>query len=187
MYMVNNYIIAFFSLLIFNHNILGQTSNDFKIKIKSISNDTIDYIYLTAFKGYAFSKITEGKSNYLYKKGDGGLTRFCIKIDSSYRQMTSSNTLNLKLNDTIADVWWFLQKYDAPIYRQSNFGHTFGKLSINIKGNVLKIQDVRNNVDLKTNFGTLLFKVIKISPYEIILEDLQNREKHRRYYFKKNY
>lgn len=197
--MTNN-IIIFLSLFISSQSIYCQTNNNFKIKVKAIptntvgyiknkatSTDTIDFIYLTAFKGHVFNKITEGKSNYLYKKGDGGLTRFFGKIDSTNLRFNTSNIFNLKANDTITDVWWFLQKYDAPLYRQSNFGHAFGKLSINTTNNVITIQDVRNNTKPASNFGKLLFKVIKISPYEIILEDLQNKEKSRRYYFVKNY
>lgn len=184
--MLNRFIIILSGLFILSSSIYGQKNDDFKIKIKANPTDTINFMYLQAFRGHVFSKITEGKSNYFYKKGDGGFTRFFYKIDTS-GWLISSNNYNLKPNDTIADVWWFLQKYDASIIRQANFNHTFGKLSINVNSKTIRIQDVRNNTTPKTNFGTLLFKVIKLSPYEIILEDLQNKDKHRRYYFVKNY
>lgn len=197
--MTNHFIIILSGLFILNYSIYSQTNNDFKIKIKAAesqainasnkinSTDTIEFIYLMAFKGYVFSKITEGKSNHFYKKGNGGFTRFFHKIDTSAHWILSTKNYNLKLNDTISDAWWFLQKYDASIIDQANFNHTFGKLLINVSSNIIKIQDIRNNVKPINNFGTLLFKVIKLSQYEIILEDLQNKEKHRRYYFLKNY
>ena len=184
--MKNNLLIILIGLIISTQSIYGQTSKGLKIKIKAAATDTINFIYLQAFKGHVFSKITEGKSNYFYKKGDGGYTRFFSKVDT-LGWLFSSKNYNLKSNDTVADVWWYLQKLDVSICTQSNFNHAFGKLLINTTGKTIRIQDVRNYATPRTNFGTLIFKVIKISPYEIILEDLQNREKHRRYYFVKNY
>ena len=113
--------------------------------------------------------------DFLFQAGgiDSADIRFAVKYGKT-----------LLASDSLLYISWFLIRRTECF--PSNCAHyqPIWKLSLNRKNNVIVLEKLfcAQAQDLKR----ILLKVIKLSEFEIILEDLNDKVWHRRYYFEKN-
>ena len=168
---------TFYLIFLFT-TLIGQIKST-QIRIqKPLDQDTINYDNLLFLKGYNCNKMTEGKTKVIPIAFRG----HCILIDSIDTNYTKNLLIGknntVKITDTITDIYWYLQRN-----YQFLGGHAMGKLSLNKKTNLITIDKLRNSINSKEHPLTLRFKVIKLTLYEMILEDLEPNLGHRRYHF----
>lgn len=167
----------FITLFIFSINQVINSQS--KIVIKKPVTDTINYIYLNSVKGYHISKIIDGL-NISVKPKCGNQLRCYFQGDSINWHKINNK---VKITDTIIDVSWFIN-VDWECNRGYFQDAAFGTYIIYKATNILKINDItRTEIQKEIQLD---FKVLKLSEFEIILEDLQNKSAHRKYYFQKN-
>lgn len=150
-----------------------------KITVKA--TDTIDYMYLSSAKGYELKKVMDLSTTISHQCQKD--FRFSGRADSLDIQQAKKNGKTLLASDSIIDISWFLINKTECFPGNCAHRHAFWKFSINRKSNVFILDKVfcLQAQDLKH----ILLKVIKLSQFEIILEDMNDKVWHRRYYFLK--
>lgn len=156
------------------------------IKIKKSPVDTIDYTYLLSFDGYTLKKVTE--NGMTLQHSCSKTLMFRSPVVMSLRGFRDSDTNRVKYTDTIINTDWYLIKnVGCMIYNEHS---DLWLLKLNTKSNILiatrslEFPRSQNGSKSKTS-KKLLFRVIKFSESEVILEDLQTKPWHWYYYFQK--
>lgn len=159
-------------------SLFAQTS---KITVKA--TDTIDYMYLSSAKGYSLTKIMDLRTSVLQRCGKNFLFQ-ASRIDSTSIAFAKKNGKTLSVNDSLLYISWFLINKTECFPQDCAHYQPTWKLSINRKNNVFVLDKIFciQAQDLKH----IVLKVIKLSEFEIILEDMTDSIWHRRYYFQKN-
>ena len=100
-----------------------------------------------------------------------------------------SDTSKIEKKDTVIDVSWYLLKNLECIYYNPHGDRWTMKLNKNSNIIIAKFR-IEFPKGVYSLYGTapikkILFRVIKFSFYEIILEDLETKPNHRFYYFQR--
>jgi hypothetical protein len=98
-------------------------------------------------------------------------------------QQAVRNGFNLKTTDTTVLANWYNIKNIGCITSDCAHGLSPWKCRLNKRSNTLILERICN---IKETPRKLMFKIIKFSEFEIILEDFQTKPWHRFYYFRKN-
>lgn len=171
------YFILIFSL----HLLLSAQSGPVIIKIKK-STDTIDYKYIDHFGGYTLVKVTDKET--VLRHNCSKTLWFTYDLDSHFIKIAKARNEQIGKSDTLINLKWYFSKTLNCVSETCGHDDFIWKLSVNKKSNILVTDRV---FCLKDKVLThLLFKVIKFSESEIILEDLQIKPLRRLYYFKGN-
>lgn len=114
------------------------------------------------------------------------LTFYFIIDSSNYKFFNKKNDRNkLKINDTITDINWYLTDNLGCIRGQCFHGTYSTKLLLNQSSNTLVFNKIFCSKD--TLPERYIFKVIKFSGFEVILQDLKKLPYKRYYYFQTKY
>lgn len=157
------------------------------------NNDTINYnSFLTSNNQstvhttwYVLKKIIQGK-NLSLQRGDIYLGSWIASSDEkeAYKgKFTNNNSTYINTGDTIMFIGWYLIK-GGRYCLSGVVNHAVGKITLNKNLNIIKAELIKptfNNVEIPKH--TIFLKIIKWTSYEIILEDMLDSYKHRRYYF----
>ena len=167
------FIICIISLLSCNFYCQNDT---LKIKVKKL-NDTIDYRNISDLHNYKFAKKT--LNNNPVSHYCGTRLKFMTIVDSSqFKNSKYGEDSAYKNGDTLVELCW----YQISLVKcLCCHGNSFGKLKINRGTNIIIIKPA-----ICKNYKkgiTLMFKVIKFSFYEIILEEINGKKLPLRYYF----
>lgn len=177
--MIRLFVILFF----ISFPLCSQKSSE-KIKVKKLPVDTIDYVYMNSVKGYTLHKVV-GKSGDL-KNNCSKILMFRVGINADLSDYYSGVYTNrFRAGDTVMSMAWYMPDNINCLGQKCDVWNLirFTKIRLNKNSNVLTMEKYPCESD-KTA-GKFLFKVIKFSEYEIILQDLQKSiEKY--YYFRKN-
>lgn len=170
-------------MVFISFSLYSQKASD-KIKIKKLPTDTIDYVYMNSVKGYTLNKVV-GKSGDL-KNNCSKILTFRLGINSDLADYYSGVYSNrFREGDTVMSMVWYMPDYINCLGQECDVWNLirYTKIKLNKNSNILTMEKYPCVLD-KTA-GKFLFKVIKFSEYEIILQDLQKSiEKY--YYFRKN-
>lgn len=159
------------------------------------NNDTINYnSFLTSndqstvhTTWYILKKIIQGKDLSL-SRGDiylGSWIASSSDKEGYSGKFTDNKSTSINAGDTIMYIGWYLIK-GGRYCLSGIINHATGKVTLNKSSNILKVELLKafnNKSEIAKH--TALLKIIKWTNYEIILEDMLNPEKHRRYYFAK--
>lgn len=176
---MRNYFIIAFLLSCFI--LLGQEGLD---KIKK-GGDTINYSFINLASNYTLKKVTQNKSKIIHTCPKD--LKFRISRDSSsyLKSFKLSDGTSPKSTDTIIDISWYLKKDTECLKFHCNHSENLAKLKVNILSNAIILD--RLMCPKESNPLILIFKVIKFSNVEIILQDLQKLPYKRYYYFRTKY
>lgn len=165
------------------------------IQIKGQNNDTINYnSFLTSndqssvhTTWYILRKIIQGKDLSL-QRGDiylGSWIASSSDKEGYSGKFTDNKSTSINAGDTIMYIGWYLIKGGGYCLR-GIINHATGKVTLNKSSNILKVELLKPTYDKREiPKYTAYLKIIKWTSHEVILEDMLNPEKHRRYYFTK--
>ena len=145
---------------------------------QTLVNDTIDYNFFINNSTLFFSKIVEGKYNFVRTFKYKGPYAFLI-VEKMTDICPRNNTENIQLGDTLLWADWDIEDTQGQIKK-----HACGKISLNENANTFILEKFKFHGLDTGAVKRRKFKILKMTKKEVILFDCDYPKRNIKYYFK---